>query len=240
MTSLAAKIKSRAHWQVLVRPTEFIEDRGLSRRQLEDAVRRSSVNLRGWDYPHWDTGRPPKRASDAVGQEFERDCHVEMWRAFKSGQVAILTGVWGDWREGSAYWPPDEGVDPRATIMMEALIYRLTEVYEFAARWASGPLEVDAMEIVVRLRNVAGKRLIRERRAFMSSEANEIGVPQWEHNRVVTVAELLATSTDLAIAPCRDLLDLFRVELSPDGVRAYQENLVFWHSRLDHGERLTT
>ncbi len=78
--TLLEKIKSRGHWRVVIRPGRFVEKRIQEISTLYPIIEKTSVNLRGWDFPHVDTHPNPKIDVDWVGQESEWEQFLEIWR----------------------------------------------------------------------------------------------------------------------------------------------------------------
>lgn len=231
-TPVVDKLKSRAHWRVLIRPTPYVENRMRDLAALEATVRDACVSLRGWDFPHWDTHALPVRAVGRVEQGIEWEHHLDFWRAFSSGQIAILSGVWGDWRDQSQLWPnPAGGSSPRPSLSYEDLVYRLAEAFEFAARWAGALKDAQAFNVQIGLHNIAGRVLTTDDGRWLSPFAQEVGVNEWTYETSTGTADLLASGTDLAVAPTIQLLSLFRMDVGDDAVRAQQEKMYLWANR---------
>ena len=76
------KIRTRGYWRVVIRPGAFEEKRIPNYSDLFQIVEKNSVRLRGWDYPHVDYHRQPQCGTDWVGQEYDCQDEIEVWRAF--------------------------------------------------------------------------------------------------------------------------------------------------------------
>src|SRR4029079_17172704 len=107
-----ATIKSRpGYWQVVVRPATFEPQRvGKKLSLLDEIIRRSSVAIRGWDFPHVSDREPLDRGLDWIGQHIVWGYHLALWRLYLSGQFMTVRGLWEDWQDVS-HWgrePPED------------------------------------------------------------------------------------------------------------------------------------
>lgn len=134
MTDLLSKIRSRGHWRVVIRPGTFKKDRVGEISSLFPLVERSSVSIRGWDFPHIDRRKQPHIDVDWVGQELNWEHHLELWRLYQSGQFVHMGGIWEDWRDQSALWPPDRTRKVGSRLEVLDTVFRFIEIFEFAAR----------------------------------------------------------------------------------------------------------
>src|SRR3989337_3033873 len=108
--TLLEKIKSRGYWRVVIRPGRFVEKRIRDITVLYPIIQKTTVELRGWDFPHVDPHINPHIDVDWVGQESEWEEFLEIWRFYRSGQFVDLAGIPEDWRDQSKLWPA--GKDP--------------------------------------------------------------------------------------------------------------------------------
>src|SRR5712692_4098561 len=101
--SLLDDIKTRGYWHVAIRPARFdkskIKDMGL----LVPILRKTAVQLRGWDYPHVDDRTEIHRDVDWVGQEFAWSDYREIWHFYQSGQFLHIAGALEDWHGESGF-----------------------------------------------------------------------------------------------------------------------------------------
>jgi hypothetical protein len=139
MSALTNKVRSRGHWEIVVRPAVFVPDR-VPYEHLDEIVPSIAVRMRGWPVPFADYGRDSVlRGKDWIGQDIDADMvsHYEAWRFFASGQFLHVRAVSADWRTGNeaAFVPPGCAT----TIEVWEILFYLTEVFEFAARLALGP-----------------------------------------------------------------------------------------------------
>jgi hypothetical protein len=156
---LLQKIKSRGYWRFNLRPLAM-PDSPLSMTECAIAVERSSVQLRGWDYPHIQRnedhgGRGP------AGKYYESwtdwTHHIEFWRMYRSSQFLHYRALWEDWLEESLRRSgrvPDE-----PALGITGATYTITELFEFADRMARGGLYGTGLSVSVSLGGAANRTL---------------------------------------------------------------------------------
>ena len=86
---LIDKINSHGHWRVNIRPTRDINET-MSFQKSREVVERSSVSIRGWNYPHV-SRRSDDYGGIANGENFveswtDWDGFIEFWRMYRSSQ----------------------------------------------------------------------------------------------------------------------------------------------------------
>lgn len=156
--TILEEIRTRGHWRVVIRPVTFSESR-VPYEQLEDIVRRSAVQLRGWDFPHFDNKAEIQRGVDWVGQESSWEHALEIWRIWMTGQFTSVSGLASDWRDRSRFWPPDDKWISGQVIGVMEILIRFTEVFEFAARLALSPAGDEAMHVSITTGGMTGRTL---------------------------------------------------------------------------------
>ncbi|MBV8676947.1 MAG: hypothetical protein JO355_07230, partial [Planctomycetaceae bacterium] len=107
----------------MIRPTTFQEKRIALICDLLPIIDRNSVQYRGWDYPHVDHSRPPLRGADWVGQEYDCEDQIEVWRFYQSGLFLHYLAIAGDWRDLSSFRPAESGWAPLRDIDYLDTIY---------------------------------------------------------------------------------------------------------------------
>jgi hypothetical protein len=160
MSDLVDKIRSRAAWDVSIRPAGFVPDR-IRYEDLKQILDKSVVRLRGWPVPMIDPNTPLQRGADWIGQEIEAGIvwHYEAWRFFRSGQFSHLVSVSADWRAGTnEATPVPDGAD--AVIEVWEILFRLTEVFELAARLVLKMPGTDEMTVSARLEGIQNRALV--------------------------------------------------------------------------------
>lgn len=162
MTDLLDKIRSRGHWHVVIRPTDFKQDRVQDITRLFPIVRECAVELRGWNFPHVDYNTKPHIDLDWVGQDLDWNHHVELWRIYQSGQFVFTGGLFHDWTDQSQLMrisPPDK---PTEFLSKGDSIYRYTEFFEFAARLALSDAGYSQMHIGITLSGIQDRVLLND------------------------------------------------------------------------------
>jgi hypothetical protein len=129
LSDILQKIKLRGYWEVIIRPTEFIDNRIESLSKCKEVVRELSVRLRGWDYPHFDNNNPPTSGIDYVEQSVDWQHKVELWRFYQSGQFLHYFGMWEDWQDQSTIWGSRLTNKPGEILSIISAVYSLTEIY---------------------------------------------------------------------------------------------------------------
>src|SRR5438552_1882314 len=99
---LLAKIKTRGYIDVAIRPATFVEER-VGRADLFDVVNKCKVSLRGWDFPHINRNDDPHIDIDWVGQSYQWEHQLELWRLYRSGQFVSISGIPNEWRDESGF-----------------------------------------------------------------------------------------------------------------------------------------
>ncbi len=225
MTATASKVKNRGHWVVRVHPDTFDSNRLQKLADLEKAVRDSTVSLRGWDFPHYSLHDQPTRTSDYVEQSLDWEHHVELWRAYKSGQFVSIAALWDDWRDQSGLWPATQSWKPGATLGVEDAVFRFVEIYEFAARWSRALGIQGSLVIECTLRGLQDRILQLGPRRTGFSHARTCKVPEWSQTGSYLSTALLAHPRELAIPPAISLFELFGWDVSAEVIRGIQGEL---------------
>lgn len=161
MNKVLDKIRTRGYWQVIIRPTVFVEKRIRDISLLEPILRKTFVQFRGWDFPHLDRQVQIERYEDAIGQELEWDLTLEYWRFVQSGQFIHLSGLPIDWRDQSSLWPATKDRDWKSGVLLDVVdtVFRLTEIFEFSARLALTEAGHEQMHIEIGIYNLKNRRI---------------------------------------------------------------------------------
>ena len=217
---LLASIRGIGHWRVRIIP-ESAEQRFELPSDCREAVERSAVHLRGWDYPHIPLTRNEFQCGAPVQDGWEArtdwDRHREVWRLMRSGQFIHYLALWED-------------IDPRfrdqRILGVSGAVYTLVEIVEFCRRLTGTAEYGAAIALEVDLANAKSRNLamLDERRTeedgFASAEncvqlRRTIGLP-------ATAVEARAIARDFAI----ELFDMFQFGLPPRIIGDIQEQLL--------------
>jgi hypothetical protein len=212
--SILDKIQTRGYWRVAIRPTSFDENHIPNYSDLFPIVEKNSVRLRGWDYPHIDDNTQPLTGVDWVGQEFECQDEIEVWRLYTSGQFVHFFATAGEWRDHSTFWPADAGWKPGQFLYYIQTVYSLVEIFEFASRLALSPAGASSMHVEIQIAGLRGRRLVSTDIMFPVSGTCITEMPVWKYCWKGTQTELIAQPRELAALATQDLFTRFRLELS--------------------------
>lgn len=90
--ALLAEVRSRGHWEVVIRPLPF-RQRVTDSRELLQIVEKSAIDLGGWRFPFISdrqgeqTNGQRFRDEDSIRQMHRWEHHLEVWRFYGTGQL---------------------------------------------------------------------------------------------------------------------------------------------------------
>jgi hypothetical protein len=161
LTPLEDAIRSRGHWWIVIHPADYVEKR-VEMDRLEPILRRSVVQLRGWDFPHFSDRDPIAWRMKSIAGKTEWQYYREVLRFYCSGQFSYLGGIHEDWFDQVEFprWGPPAALRERGSLLgVGDALFRMTEVFEFASRLAVTPAGGDAMNIKVEVHNLRDRML---------------------------------------------------------------------------------
>ncbi|TKJ40061.1 hypothetical protein CEE37_10005 [candidate division LCP-89 bacterium B3_LCP] len=200
-------IKSSPHWRVLIRPVSFNPNLISKLPELWQIMEACSVYLRGWTFPMVDN-RIAKRinGNDWIGANITSRSDREHWRFYQSGQFIDIN----EFRENSypeylneiknrPYTEIPNDFKPSGFLDVTLTLYRVTEIFEFAARLANKGLFKSGIKISIELNGIKDHFLAtldphRFFTGFYPATSNKLGEP-----RQYTSQELIANSSRLAL-----------------------------------------
>lgn len=229
--SIASKIKSRAHWSILIRPGSFDQSRIATRNDLWTIMHDASVALRGWDFP-FVSYEPEQRDSgkDWVGAQIEFNSHLESWRIYQSGQFAGLYAIWSEWAPNRQFIHLNP--DVKIPFPLWDSIYRLVEIYEFASRLAVSPAGDDFMEVHIDIKGIKGAELVQD-----NFQKTPLRIYQYEYDdfqypssgvELLAKEELLAHHRLYAARAANSLFNEF-------GFMSTEDSIIKWQSEIVSG-----
>jgi hypothetical protein len=219
------KIRTRGYWRGVFRPTTFEEIHIPNFSDLFPIVERNSVRLRGWDYPHIDYQSQPLRGSDWVGQEFDRQDEIEVWRLSMSGQFVHFFTIWGDWRDHSTVWPAEPGWKPSRFIYYIPTVFSFVEIFEFASRLALSSAGAASMLVEVQLHGLQGRRLVSTDIMVPLSGVYVTQMADWNHRWEGSQTELIAGPRELAAEAAQAFFARFGLDLSRETLARVQARI---------------
>ena len=227
VADLTDDIRSRGHWQVVIRPTAFVAGRVSDIAVLFPIVEHSSVQLRGWDFPHVDRNDRPIIDVNCVGQETRWQHMLETWRIYQTGQFFHLAGIWDDWRDQSEWWPPPPGWSPGERLGIGDVLFRFVEIFEFAARLSTTAAGDDSMHIEVRLGGLANRLLFVDspsRLPYLRGQPR-IAINEFPFEVDVSKTELEADPRGLALRGSIEVFKRFGWEPPLENLRVWQAEI---------------
>jgi hypothetical protein len=217
-------VRSRGHWDVVIRPATFVAER-VPYEQLDEIIPSIAVRMRGWPVPYANYGRDELLCGgDWVGQDIDgMVIHREAWRFFMSGQFSHLRAVPADWRgEGN-------GVGAPSVIEVWEILFYLTEVFELAARLAIGPSGDENMVISAALAPLEGRGLIVGQPNRMGFSRPLIsGVPSLSREVEISREHLVAEGRVAAAEMAREFFLRFGWKPPLDQLLDHQRELTEW------------
>jgi hypothetical protein len=205
--ALFAKIKTRGSLTVVIRPATFVEER-VPRAELFELLSRCKVSLRGWDFPHVDRENPQIDV-DWVGQAYQSEHMLELWRIHRSGQFVSISGIPSDWRDESSFWPATKAWQPNTVLGMMEVIARLTEVTEFAARLSQTPAGDEQMYLSVKLGMMAGRFLVMDSPRRSSLYEHRASVAAIPVQRSISRVDLVTNPREIALQLAGEVYSFF-------------------------------
>lgn len=225
MSDLLEKIHSRGYWQVVIRPSTFVEKRIRDLTHLLPIVERCSVRFRAWDYPHIDTSTPPLTGMDWVGQEYDRDRHREVWRLYQSGQFVHVFAMVEDWLDQSLA----ERFEPGKKLALGSALLKFTEIFEFAGRLAVTEAAANTTHVEITVHGLRGRCLLNDAPRGFPLDGDPAHFDTFPYVRDFPSADLISNPKVLAREPASELFRMFGEEMSQDVLTALQERrLLAW------------
>jgi hypothetical protein len=227
VSNLADDIRSRGHWQVVIRPSAFAACRVPDISALFPIAENASVQLRGWDFPHIDRGSRHIIAVNWVGQETQWEHMLEIWRIYQTGQFFHLAGFWDDWRDRSGWWPAPPGWVHSQRLGIGDVLFRFAEIFEFAARLSTSAAGDESMHVEVRLCGLANRMLFVDsanRLPYLRGQPR-ITINEFPFEVDVSRAELVADPRGLALRGSIEVFKRFNWDGPLDTLKAWQAEL---------------
>jgi len=190
---------------------------------LHPILRRTSVQLRGWDFPHLDDRKTLEFDSDWIGQETKWNQYLEFWRFYQSGQFVVFRAMDEDWRDQSSLSPAPKDWKPGSLLSVEETVRQLAEIFEFAARLSFTEAGDEVMRLRITIAGLQGRSLSVEspRRPLKGKTASIQELPyQIDLSRLQLVAE----PRDLSLAPAIEIFQCFSWDPGLEILRDMQEN----------------
>lgn len=214
-TNLPSDFNGQGHWEVVVRPTAYVENRIPDHPTVAELIRSSTVSLRGWSFPHTNSANA---SNFARGRQSHTSFmhHTEGYRAYFSGLFC--------WK--SAFWENERVPDLRILSFIGA-IYEITEFFQFFKRYYTRVSDVDGLHIEIKLVDTRDRVLVSLDPAVVlfgeyASRESEICL-----TRDVTLAELETDSEAIARRLAMRVFALFNWnDMKEDRIKYWQDKLL--------------
>jgi len=212
---LPADFNNHAHWKVVVHPGTYAEHRVPTHQQLGELLRRSSVALRGWDFPHTDRDNASNFAQGRQSSTAFMH-HVEAYRAYLSGLFC--------WR--SAFWE-NETFRGQNVLSFIGIIFQLTEFLEFFKRYYLALTDVIDIRGAITLMNVRGLTL-----ASMRADVDLFGAYTSRENIIelpirFSMAEIETDAEVIARRLAKRVFAIFNWDnIQDNGINLWQQKLL--------------
>jgi hypothetical protein len=226
LSALLEKIRSKGHWEVVIRPNKFNKLKLPDISALYPLLQKISVQLRGWDFPHLDWKTPPHIDIDWIGQECDYEDILEIWRFYQSSQFVHISGIRYDWIDPQLlpHWKFNN--PPLPVLGIGDTLFRLTEIFEFASRLALTEAGDEQMHLQIVLKGLRGRSLWidgKNRMPFVQPHTSEID--KFPYSIQVSKTKLIAEPRDLAIEAAIELFRRFGWNPTPEQLRGQQSEL---------------
>ncbi len=234
MSELLEKIRSHGYWKVIIRPVTFIENRVAHRSSLLPILEKTSVDFRGWRFPHVDSFRDLDKGPDWVGQEIDWIPCVELWRIYQSGQFVFFSGILSDWSKHTgtytgwpSQWRSGGGSELKVLLDIKEVIVQLSEIFEFAARFALTEAGDSQVHLEIELNGIRNHLLtvpwnqggyIHYQMADTESELS--------YTADLSRLELVANTREMALKPAIELFRRFKWDPGIEVLRDIQSELL--------------
>lgn len=228
MSQLTDSIKTKGYWWIVIRPSSFLEKRISDYSRLSPILEATSVQLRGWDFPHIDRKTQLVRDLDSIGQETDWDYFKEAWRFFQSGQLTYLVAIHEDWAtHGPGVWgPPTHLANQGPLLGVGDTLFRFTEVFEFAARLSMSEAGAERMHIEVALHGLRDRSLwVDDSRRVSMDHRYVSGMESFPFKADVDTQTLIANAREMAIEPTVELFKRFGWSPSVSLLKDQQQQL---------------
>jgi hypothetical protein len=224
---LVPKIRTRGHWEVVLRPSTFQADRLGSLRDCEEVIAKNRVRLRGWDFPHF---RAEKciRGVDFIEMATDFGEIQETWRFHTSALLIFYQGLPEDWLQDDLDQRHKlQGVigEEKGLSIIGAL-YFLSEVYEFAGRLGQTGTLGESLTLEVTLHGTNRRRLFfwpEQDRVMWDRHACDVE----ELPRKVTesVPGFVGQSRELSLKHFEWIMQMFHFDIPAGSLRGEQDKL---------------
>jgi hypothetical protein len=215
-SELLTELRSRGHWEVVIRPRTF-KQRVEDSKQLLQIIEKSAVELGGWRFP-FVPDRPGEltngqrlRNEDSIRQLHRWEHHLEVWRFYGTGQFALASSVGWDWRDQSSWWPVRQGEAWKANsaIGIGHIVQMLLQIFLFAGRLSESAVGDDKLDVEVTLAPTLGRELVSDFPLRMLRPGYKADIDRIRLPLEVSRTELLANTDELTASAAHRMFGEF-------------------------------
>jgi hypothetical protein len=210
MNTTIAKIKTRGHWLIKLRPENYQAKRIATLGECRSTLEQSIVRLRGWDYPHMSHQVEETFNGEDFVASFT-DCEqrgwgiIEAWRFHQSGQFINTFAMIEDWESSLV----NNWLQNSPILDITETIYRLTEIYEFASRLAAKGFFGQGVRIEISLNGTMNRRLVFINPRRLLFEDHKSRSENISFIETISSETLLAKSKECAVAASIHFIERF-------------------------------
>lgn len=230
MEGLLEKIKARGYWRINFRPRAYEGDL-VALTKAKELVEKSTVQFRGWDYPHFPTRNDDESGLSPCGDYYEGWVdwwnHIEFWRMYKSTQFLHYLALREDWYENSK-WEAElaKNKQPFTSLGVGGTIYQITEIFEFAFRLGRLGLYQKGLTVDIKLENTQGRALwIDDPRRLPFSFPRKTGAPFIHLKRELPADDVISANHDVSLDALLELFENFEWSPPRDLIKTQQEQV---------------
>ncbi|MEX0827485.1 MAG: hypothetical protein WD005_00875 [Haliea sp.] len=167
LPEIVAALTSQPHWRIVIRPSRYQQELIPSLSDCMKILRRTSVRLRGWDFPQLGPDHDMQLGKNFVGFA-SSIIGLEYWRFYQSGQFVHLQTLdeifaRDQLEEAARYqlsrFPEHRAVDWSKVpgfISIINFLYTMTEIFEFTARLCLAGVYCENCVIEIALKDIKG------------------------------------------------------------------------------------
>lgn len=212
MSEILEKIRSRGYWKVVIHPATFDDKRLRSLPMLVSILEQTSVQLKGWSFPHVESSSGISEGKDWVGKEIDWGGIIELWRFYQSGQFVHYSGMMTDWKSHTGMFSGDQSQSSdtgqrQVLLDLKEVMLRFAEIFDFASRLSRTEAGEKQMHISVSICGIQDYQFrVSSMDFFRSMESPESGISfDFDLHR----SELIENARELALKPAAELFQRF-------------------------------
>ena len=216
-----SKIKEQGYWEINIRPTVYREDR-LSKERIKGIVRSATVELRGWDYPHFrgQDNHDPYPIQNGIENWVIWQNHIEFWRMTASGNFLHLLALredWTDLKEFPNMWSQGNELQGKKVLGVTGTLYTLTEIFEFTKRLGEQGIFDELVVVDVTFHNILNRSLVVDSYNKVPFSYDRISHTNKRTMETCecSVSELLSKSNEFSLNALKQLFWVFDWENPP-------------------------